>query len=159
MPLNDLFGYFNEKTREWTDGALTCIMRKQAVDQSPNRKLINFDGPIEPDWVENLNSVLDDCCNSLLATGCQVLIYSFFNRANIIRIIIYVAMNGHLQYCMSPVGSVGQEAEVGERLFRASGLSLELGQDVGELDEELSEALALIRRQRLKQKDRNSGKM
>ena len=68
-------------------------------------------------------------------------------------------MIGHLQYCMSPVGSVGQEAEVGERLFRASGLSLELGQDVGELDEELSEAFALIRRQCLKRKDRNSGQM
>ncbi len=69
MPLNDLFGYFNEKTREWTDGALTCIMRKQAVDQSPNRKLINFDGPIEPDWVENLNSVLDDNKVLNLITG------------------------------------------------------------------------------------------
>ena len=60
MPLIDLFGLFTEKTREWTDGVLTSIMRRQAMDKNQNRKIINFDGPIEPDWVENLNSVLDD---------------------------------------------------------------------------------------------------
>lgn len=52
---------------EWTDGLFTHILRK-IVDnvrgEIGKRQWIIFDGDVDPDWVENLNSVLDD--NKLL---------------------------------------------------------------------------------------------
>ncbi|KAF6780509.1 hypothetical protein AHF37_00019 [Paragonimus kellicotti] len=55
-----LLGRIDPDTREWTDGVLTysarCVV-KEDVDQ---RCWIVCDGDIDPEWVESLNSVLDD---------------------------------------------------------------------------------------------------
>ncbi|KAI8852562.1 dynein heavy chain and region D6 of dynein motor-domain-containing protein [Chytridium lagenaria] len=54
-------------TREWTDGLFTHILRKiidNVRGESLRRHWIVFDGDVDPEWVENLNSVLDD--NKLL---------------------------------------------------------------------------------------------
>ena len=52
---------------EWTDGLFTHILRK-IIDnlrgELSKRQWIIFDGDVDPEWVENLNSVLDD--NKLL---------------------------------------------------------------------------------------------
>ena len=48
---------------EWTDGIFTYIIRKISENQrgeSSKRHWIIFDGDVDPEWVENLNSVLDD---------------------------------------------------------------------------------------------------
>ena len=61
IPINNLFGYVNKNTNEWNDGVIS-----QAVDDLMNQKNINnhnwllFDGPPDPSWVENLNTVLDE---------------------------------------------------------------------------------------------------
>jgi len=58
-----LFGKLEHATREWTDGVFTAILRKacQKQDDGKNKIVwIIFDGEIDPYWVENLNSVLDD---------------------------------------------------------------------------------------------------
>jgi dynein heavy chain 1 len=52
---------------EWTDGIFTYILRKIIENQrgeSSKRHWIVFDGDVDPEWAENLNSVLDD--NKLL---------------------------------------------------------------------------------------------
>lgn len=52
---------------EWTDGLFTHILRKIIDDvrgELSKRQWIIFDGDVDPEWVENLNSVLDD--NKLL---------------------------------------------------------------------------------------------
>lgn len=58
-----LFGSMDHTTREWTDGLFTGILRK-IVDnvrgESNKRHWIIFDGDVDPEWVENLNSLLDD---------------------------------------------------------------------------------------------------
>ncbi|RKP08503.1 dynein heavy chain [Thamnocephalis sphaerospora] len=58
-----LYGTLDPTTREWTDGLFTHILRK-IVDnvrgESTKRHWIIFDGDVDPEWVENLNSVLDD---------------------------------------------------------------------------------------------------
>ncbi|TGZ69850.1 hypothetical protein CRM22_003509 [Opisthorchis felineus] len=58
-----LYGYLDPNTREWTDGLFTHILRK-IIDsirgESLKRQWIIFDGDVDPEWVENLNSVLDD---------------------------------------------------------------------------------------------------
>jgi dynein heavy chain 1 len=70
MPKDDLYGYMDNTTREWTDGVFTKILRKIIDDTKtlPEDQIkthwIVFDGDVDPVWVENLNSVLDD--NKLL---------------------------------------------------------------------------------------------
>ncbi|SCV72617.1 BQ2448_4154 [Microbotryum intermedium] len=62
-----LYGTLDSTTREWNDGLFTHILRKIVDDvraESTKRHWIVFDGDVDPEWVENLNSVLDD--NKLL---------------------------------------------------------------------------------------------
>ncbi|GAA5826137.1 hypothetical protein JCM11251_007177 [Rhodosporidiobolus azoricus] len=62
-----LYGTLDPTTREWNDGLFTAILRKIVDDvraESTKRHWIIFDGDVDPEWVENLNSVLDD--NKLL---------------------------------------------------------------------------------------------
>lgn len=67
MSKEALYGNLDPTTREWTDGLFTSILRK-IVDnlrgEETKRHWIVFDGDVDPEWVENLNSVLDD--NKLL---------------------------------------------------------------------------------------------
>ncbi|MCJ1268673.1 hypothetical protein MMC22_008561 [Lobaria immixta] len=67
MSKEALYGNLDSTTREWTDGLCTSILRK-IVDnlrgEDCKRHWIVFDGDVDPEWVENLNSVLDD--NKLL---------------------------------------------------------------------------------------------
>mmetsp|Transcript_43856 Transcript_43856/g.42370 ORF Transcript_43856/g.42370 Transcript_43856/m.42370 type:complete len:282 (+) Transcript_43856:815-1660(+) len=60
MPRNQLLGLMNHDTREFNDGVLTASAR--AVIKEPTETLcwIVCDGDIDPEWVESLNSVLDD---------------------------------------------------------------------------------------------------
>ncbi|XP_076442165.1 cytoplasmic dynein 1 heavy chain 1-like isoform X5 [Babylonia areolata] len=62
-----LYGNLDPNTREWTDGLFTHILRKiidNVRGELSKRQWIIFDGDVDPEWVENLNSVLDD--NKLL---------------------------------------------------------------------------------------------
>lgn len=63
MSKEALYGSLDSTTREWTDGLFTSILRK-IVDnlrgEDAKRHWIVFDGDVDPEWVENLNSVLDD---------------------------------------------------------------------------------------------------
>ncbi|KAI9851336.1 MAG: hypothetical protein M1838_003977 [Thelocarpon superellum] len=67
MSKESLYGTLDPTTREWTDGLFTSILRR-IVDnlrgEEAKRHWIVFDGDVDPEWVENLNSVLDD--NKLL---------------------------------------------------------------------------------------------
>lgn len=63
----ELYGRLDDTTMDWTDGIFTYILRKineNARGESNKRHWIIFDGDVDPEWVENLNSVLDD--NKLL---------------------------------------------------------------------------------------------
>ncbi|XP_063712959.1 cytoplasmic dynein 1 heavy chain 1-like isoform X4 [Symsagittifera roscoffensis] len=63
----ELYGSLDPNTREWTDGIFTLTLRK-VIDnvrgERNKRQWIIFDGDVDPEWVENLNSTLDD--NKLL---------------------------------------------------------------------------------------------
>jgi dynein heavy chain 1 len=67
MDKYDLYGVLDGTTMQWTDGVFTCLLRKILANQkgeSEKRHYIIFDGEVDPEWAENLNSVLDD--NKLL---------------------------------------------------------------------------------------------
>ncbi|KAJ2451292.1 dynein heavy chain [Coemansia sp. RSA 2336] len=58
-----LYGTLDATTREWRDGLFTHLLRKiidSVRGESSRRQWIVFDGDVDPEWVENLNSVLDD---------------------------------------------------------------------------------------------------
>ena len=65
---NKLFGALDQNTLEWTDGIFTKLLRRfidaAASGATTRRSWIVFDGDVDPEWAENLNSVLDD--NKLL---------------------------------------------------------------------------------------------
>ena len=63
----ELYGNLDNTTMEWTDGIFTHILRRICENQrgeSSKRHWIVFDGDVDPEWAENLNSVLDN--NKLL---------------------------------------------------------------------------------------------
>ena len=59
-----LYGSLDPNTLEWTDGVFTKLLRKvsegASLRGSLRRSWIIFDGDVDPEWAENLNSVLDD---------------------------------------------------------------------------------------------------
>lgn len=61
---NELYGYMT-KAKEWKDGVLSVIMREMSKNlnhfkASMKNKWIVLDGDIDPDWIESLNTVMDD---------------------------------------------------------------------------------------------------
>jgi len=62
---NELFGCMNIKTKEWKDGVLSTIMRDMNKNNgvfkaSQFYKWIVLDGDVDPEWIESLNTVMDD---------------------------------------------------------------------------------------------------
>eukprot|EP01105_Mastigella_eilhardi_P023120 TRINITY_DN578_c0_g1_i21.p1 TRINITY_DN578_c0_g1~~TRINITY_DN578_c0_g1_i21.p1 ORF type:complete len:3400 (+),score=883.23 TRINITY_DN578_c0_g1_i21:3362-13561(+) len=60
IPRQQLLGYLDPDTREWTDGILTSACRQVSKEPSNVRSWIICDGDVDPEWIESLNSVLDD---------------------------------------------------------------------------------------------------
>lgn len=60
---DQIYGSLDPTTREWTDGLFTRAVRRVLNDlkgETHKQLWIVFDGDIDPEWAENLNSVLDD---------------------------------------------------------------------------------------------------
>ncbi|KAG5468467.1 hypothetical protein LSCM1_02447 [Leishmania martiniquensis] len=64
LPREQLLGRMDPDTREWFDGVLTDAAKKVVREETSAHSWIFCDGDIDPEWVESLNSVLDD--NKLL---------------------------------------------------------------------------------------------
>jgi dynein heavy chain len=61
---DELYGAMT-KTKEWKDGVLSVIMRDMSKNNPPykehhTRKWIILDGDIDPEWIESMNTVMDD---------------------------------------------------------------------------------------------------
>jgi dynein heavy chain len=61
---DELFGY-NDRNKVWHFGVLSSIMQKMCKNEPPytekmKNKWIIIDGDIDPDWIESLNTVMDD---------------------------------------------------------------------------------------------------
>ncbi|KAM9317805.1 cytoplasmic dynein 2 heavy chain 1 [Pholidichthys leucotaenia] len=60
MPRQQLLGHIDMDTREWADGVLTHSARNVVREPQEVNSWIVCDGDIDPEWIESLNSVLDD---------------------------------------------------------------------------------------------------
>eukprot|EP00760_Papus_ankaliazontas_P008674 PhM_4_TR13906/c0_g1_i1/m.49396/K10414/DYNC2H, DNCH2; dynein heavy chain 2, cytosolic len=78
---NQLLGHMDLDTREWHDGVLTSAAKKVVKESQDVHSWIYCDGDIDPEWVEALNSVLDD--NKLLTMPNGVRI-QFGNNVNFV---------------------------------------------------------------------------
>ena len=55
-----LYGEVDAASHDWIDGILADTIRQAADSANYNLKWILLDGPVDADWVEDLNTVLDD---------------------------------------------------------------------------------------------------
>jgi dynein heavy chain len=62
---DELYGCMNPKTKEWKDGVLSVMMRNMNKNVAPYKasqkyKWVILDGDVDPEWIESLNTVMDD---------------------------------------------------------------------------------------------------
>ena len=76
-----LLGYMNHDTGEYTYGVLTKCAREVEKESSDTKCWIICDGDVDPEWIEALNSVLDDNRLLTMQNGERI---NFGNNVNFI---------------------------------------------------------------------------
>jgi len=72
ITMEELYGFSNINTGEWTDGLVALLVREAVSDTSDSKKWVVFDGPVDAIWIENMNTVLDDNKMLCLANGERI---------------------------------------------------------------------------------------
>ncbi|TRY75069.1 hypothetical protein TCAL_08574 [Tigriopus californicus] len=72
IPRSQLLGSIDLDTREWTNGVLTLAALEAVDEPGEINTWIVCDGDIDPEWVESLNSVLDDNRLLTLPSGWRI---------------------------------------------------------------------------------------
>ena len=60
MPRQQLLGFMDNDTREWNDGVLTEASKNMVKEDMDTTSWLICDGDVDAEWIESLNSVLDD---------------------------------------------------------------------------------------------------
>ena len=74
----DLYGYTNMTTKEWKNGLLSYYMQyfsEETTDGKP--KWIILDGDLDANWIESMNSVMDDNKLLTLANNGRILVKDY----------------------------------------------------------------------------------
>ena len=72
ISMDELYGFFDPNTQSWTDGLASKIMREYVSLETPDKKWVVFDGPVDALWIENMNTVLDDSMTLCLSNGERI---------------------------------------------------------------------------------------
>ncbi|KAK9866454.1 hypothetical protein WJX84_011662 [Apatococcus fuscideae] len=57
---NELYGYLHPATREWKEGLMSVTYRDMANNRTNKHQWIVLDGDIDAEWIESMNTVMDD---------------------------------------------------------------------------------------------------
>ncbi|KAL6747291.1 flagellar outer dynein arm heavy chain beta [Haematococcus lacustris] len=57
---NELYGYLHPATREWKEGLMSVTFRDMANNKVNKHQWIVLDGDIDAEWIESMNTVMDD---------------------------------------------------------------------------------------------------
>ena len=72
VTMGELFGETNS-LNEWTEGLVSKLVKDAVAalegDKPEAKRWLNFDGPVDALWIENMNTVLDDNKTLCLANG------------------------------------------------------------------------------------------
>ena len=85
MPTEDLYGHISMATREWKDGLLSCVMRDLGRIPNEQPKWIILDGDLDANWIESMNSVMDDNKMLTLASNERITLKSYMRMIFEIR--------------------------------------------------------------------------
>jgi len=69
---NELYGYIHPATREWKDGLLSQIFRDLANTFTCKSEYLVLDGDIDAEWIESMNTVMDDNKTLTLASNERI---------------------------------------------------------------------------------------
>lgn len=89
MPTEDLYGHISMSTREWKDGLLSSLLRDLGRIPNDNPKWMILDGDLDANWIESMNSVMDDNKMLTLASNERIPLKSYMRMIFEIRDLKY----------------------------------------------------------------------
>jgi dynein heavy chain len=85
----ELYGFVSLQTREWKDGVLSKTMRELGLEDPSEDKWIMLDGDLDANWIESMNSVMDDNKMLTLASNERVPLKANMRMIFEIRDLVY----------------------------------------------------------------------
>ncbi|RYH29930.1 hypothetical protein EON65_06785 [archaeon] len=89
MPTEELYGHISMATREWKDGLLSSALRDLGRIPNENPKWMILDGDLDANWIESMNSVMDDNKMLTLASNERIPLKSYMRMIFEIRDLKY----------------------------------------------------------------------
>ncbi|CAL6051371.1 Dynein_heavy chain [Hexamita inflata] len=145
ITMAELYGELNTVTNEWKDG-LVAVLARKILEIKDKKIFLVFDSHVDPVWIENLNTVLDDSKMFCLTNGERIRLSEDSNVMFETRDLnqaspATVSRCGMVYFAQEFIGAVNifksqtlQKVEFVKKLMRMISLE-EFGQDLTKLQE------------------------